>query len=718
MSRRSPLAALALLSLVATLLALPVMPAAARNGEADDLPLYSACPPSAISAAGFEDVSPRSVARDAIDCMVHYGIMPGTSPTTFEPDLGVTRQEMALILIRAAGPAGIDVPRVRDQGFEDIGHLPREVRDSINQLAQLEITLGTTDTTYTPGRVVNRRQMAQFFTRFLREAPVGEGGVAVESVVPDDRVFTDIEQLPHDPYNAIRLIYELGVTKGTTPTTYSPASPVTRAQMALFVSRMLAHTNARPAGITMQVEDTSVTAEDTVDLVVSLRDSEHLPVADASIDLFYLAAGDDGFGSNGRCTSKAVNEAGYNRCVIDLGDETTDGEGNLFYTMEIPQSLTVYAWTGDRNDRFDIGSTDHTTLDFAVSKSPFGFLLTDNMPEGAREVPFGTTVNFTFQVVDEDLKPVAVEDAEIRVLSQDWNDDRRLRERTRTYSTDSSGRVQLTFRFTDPHLDRDGRDWELNLDVLRYDYTRLTDQSTVRILGTPRLWWSDDDPEPSRLLLEQDSVYTKASDSGSARNRVTATLLDQYGDPVRGQRVHFTSEDEDGLYSKLDENDLQDLDEAQNAHRKTTNRRGVATVSYTRDSNVSGVEVIYAYTADCGLSGCNPSVSHFWVDTTPENLDEDDVELRHYDADAETLVFEVPAGGTAPGLYAIAFDAFDHFLEEDENDIPRPISYDAFKDKLASLASDDGSIPSTVTVNMDVTIKSRDVDDVNRFVLV
>ena len=44
MSRRSPLAALALLSLVATLLALPVMPAAARNGEQDDLPLYTACP--------------------------------------------------------------------------------------------------------------------------------------------------------------------------------------------------------------------------------------------------------------------------------------------------------------------------------------------------------------------------------------------------------------------------------------------------------------------------------------------------------------------------------------------------------------------------------------------------------------------------------------------------------------------------------------------------
>ena len=223
--------------------------------------------------------------------MVHYGIMKGTSSTTFEPDEGVTREQMALILIRAAGPAGIDVPAVRDQGFRDIGELSRESRDSINQLAQLGITKGRTATTYVPDRVVNRRQMAQFFTRFLKLAPVGEGGVDVDTVTPDDRVFTDIEQLPHDPYTAIRLIYELGVTKGTTATTYSPAGPVTRAQMALFISRMLSHTNARPAGITMQVEDTSVTAADTVDLVVSVRDKNHMPRADGSVDLFYVADG-------------------------------------------------------------------------------------------------------------------------------------------------------------------------------------------------------------------------------------------------------------------------------------------------------------------------------------------------------------------------------------------------------------------------------------------
>lgn len=63
--------------------------------------------------------------------------MPGASATRFQPDLGVTRAQMALILIAAAGPAGIDVPAAREQGFKDIGGLPGATRDAINQLARL-----------------------------------------------------------------------------------------------------------------------------------------------------------------------------------------------------------------------------------------------------------------------------------------------------------------------------------------------------------------------------------------------------------------------------------------------------------------------------------------------------------------------------------------------------------------------------------------------------
>ena len=695
------MAVLALLSLVATLLALPALPAAGKNGEADDLPLYTACVPSAIGTVDFSDVSERSSARHAINCMVHYGIMQGTSPTTFEPDEGVTREQMALILIRAAGPAGIDVPRARDHGFRDIGELSRESRDSINQLAQLEITHGTTDTTFTPHRVVNRRQMAQFFTRFLREAPVGEGGVAVESVIPDDRVFTDIEQLPHDPYNAIRLIYELGVTEGTTTTTYSPKDPVTRGQMARFLSRMLSHTNARTAGITIQAEDTSVSDGDTVDLVISLRDEDHEPMADASIDLFYVAEGNEGFVSSGRCSSKAILEAGDSRCVIDLGDEITDGDGNLFYTMEIPESLIVYAWTGERNDRFDIDNADHAALDISASKSPDRFLITDNIPKGATRIPFGGTVTFTFQVVDEDGKPVDEDEAEIRVETVERNDNRRLRDRTRTYSTDPSGQFQLSFRLTDPDSDSNDPHGDLVLEVLSYDYGVPEIKSTAKTSPTRiRVLWADDDPDATSVVLEQSSVYSAATSSGTS-NRVTATLLDQYGDSVRGRRIHFTSTDEDGLHQK-------DNGDAQNAYRKTTSRRGVATVSYTRKSNESVREEITAVAEDCTL--CLTTINHYWVDDDPENLTIFDGIVRHYDADQETLIIDFNSN-----LYAISFDSEDQFNDgtEDNPNVKVPVSYKAFKEALAK--EEEERIDSGYTIT--VVIESSDPEDVNRFTL-
>ena len=217
---------------------------------------------------------------------------------------------MALFLIRAAVPAGIDLPRAVDHGFEDIGGLSREVRTAINQLVELEITQGTTTKTFSPDDIVNRLQMALFLARFLDKTHAGEGGTHISDTDPDDEQFLDIEELPHRFYDSIRSLFELGVTTGTSRTRFSPERPVTRAQMAVFISRMLAHTNARPAGVTIQVETTSIISGDTVDIVVSVRNNRHQPVEDALVDLFSAESADKALNSNGTCTSRVTSEFG------------------------------------------------------------------------------------------------------------------------------------------------------------------------------------------------------------------------------------------------------------------------------------------------------------------------------------------------------------------------------------------------------------------------
>ena len=674
---RSWLTVPVLIMLVASLLALSADPARGKNGEADDKPLYTACLGSVLESADFRDiVGYPAEFEKVINCMANYGIMPGLLPQRFQPGLGVTRQQMALILIRAAHIAGIEVPAPRDQGFRDIGHLSRETRDSINQLAQLRVTHGTTATTYVPDTVVNRRQMAQFFTRFLGLAPVGDGGTSVGSVIPDDTHFTDIVNLPHDPYDAIRMLYELGVTTGTTVTTYGPDDPVTRAQMAMFISRMLAHTNARPAGITMQIEQggTSVTSGDTVDLAISLRDEDHLPVIDEPVDIFYVAKDEVGFSSNGRCSRRAMIVEGSLVCTIDVADEITDGDGNLLLTTEIDESLTLYVWSGNRDNRFDLDTTDYASIEFAAAEEASQFLLTDDLPKGATKVPFGSTVTFTFQLTDDDENPVAEEDVEIRLETIEEVDRRVVRERTRTYSTDETGRIQLSFRISDPDRDDNDRDGELTMNLIREDVP-VEDKTSVEILSRD-LRWSDDDDEPTRLLVEQSSIYSEASTSGGS-NRVTATLVDQYGDPVRGERVHFTSDDPDGLSAK--EKDMpDDPPEAQNPYRRTTSSRGVAAVSYTRDSGVSRIEMITVFTDDVTAD----VVLHYWVDELPDGPTTGTV--VNHDDDSDTVVIGYPATVDPPDeIYAVTYDSGDQFNDSDGNAPDGPITYKEFNEQLA-----------------------------------
>ena len=703
MSRRSPLAVLAVLTLVGSLLAVSVSPASGKDGEADDLATYSACVGPATESAGFEDVPSGSVSEAAINCMAHYGIMPGTSGK-FSPRLEVTRREMALFLIRAAGPAGIEIPRAADQGFDDIDGLPRAVREAINQLVDLGITQGTTGSTFSPDGIVTRRQMVQFLARFLDIAPVGEGGIYINDVDPDDDQFLDIEELPHGPYDAIRALFELGVTNGTSRTRFSPDRTVTRAQMAMFISRMLAHTNARPAGVTVQAAVTTVTADDTVDLVVSVRDEDHQPLADVLVDVFSAPTAREPFDSVGRCSSRVVAEFGDRRCVIDVSDETTDGDGNLPYTMIVEESLVLWAWTGGRGDRFDVDETSFASLKIGAGKAAVAFLLTDDMHPEARKVPFGRWVEYTFQLVDEDDNPVAEKGVELRLRSREENDNRVVRDHTRTYETDADGKVVVRFRLSDPDS-RDGDpDGKLDLDVLRADVDDIIDESAVRVTeGSNRLLWSDDDDVPTSLLIEQTLAYHPATDSGrGARHRITAKLVDQYGDPVRGQRVHFVSNDPDGLsYKKGDPNS------AQNAYRKTTSTRGAATVTYYRDSDDPRVETIDAFTDDVNAD----SLKHFWVEDAPEGRTLDDLELLHYDEDRNILVIGCRDLSIIPdsdwcrgltslesGLYVITFDPNDQFNKGSSTE-----KYDAFRDEL-----EEGDIVTVVIV-------SHDEDDVNSF---
>lgn len=233
---RSLIARTTVLAVLASMLVIGAAPA----GAAVDT---TATCPSNVPSAGFTDVAGLDAkAQKAIDCLKFYGISAGTSATTFSPNTGVARWQMAIFLIREAEDHGIVLPSGADQGFTDIASLDATAQKAINQIKQLGVTAGTSATTFGPNDIVPRWQMAIFLVRLAEKA-----GVALPSGAPQG--FTDIASLSSAAQTAINQAKQLGITDGFSATTFSPNTNVLRWQMALFIIANMAVDGVVPTGL-------------------------------------------------------------------------------------------------------------------------------------------------------------------------------------------------------------------------------------------------------------------------------------------------------------------------------------------------------------------------------------------------------------------------------------------------------------------------------------
>ena len=101
--------------------------------------------------------------------------------------------------------------------------------DSVGCIFALGITRGTSATTYSPNDFVTREQMAAFVERFYEMITGKE--------CTGSHPFVDVA-VSSFAFESIGCISALGITTGTSPTTYDPKAVVTRDQMASFVARL------------------------------------------------------------------------------------------------------------------------------------------------------------------------------------------------------------------------------------------------------------------------------------------------------------------------------------------------------------------------------------------------------------------------------------------------------------------------------------------------
>ena len=171
--------------------------------------------PPAGAVAGYGDVAADSYYAEPVQWALDEGIVE-IDGACFSPHSSVTRGEAVVHLWRMEGrPAA---PRHR---FSDI--TTRAQHDAVSWALEAGITRGTGANTFSPAARLTRAEIAAFLHR-----------LADEPTAPPHRfsdVTADWQQAP------VSWMAANAITTGTTPSTFSPNTALTRAQLVTFLYR-------------------------------------------------------------------------------------------------------------------------------------------------------------------------------------------------------------------------------------------------------------------------------------------------------------------------------------------------------------------------------------------------------------------------------------------------------------------------------------------------
>jgi hypothetical protein len=179
--------------------------------------------------SGFLDVPTSHPLYPWVEALVRRGVTGGCSvtPPLFCPLTAVTREQMAVFLLRAKEGEAYTPPPCATPPFADVPCTSPFAR-WIAELAARGITSGCGGGNYCPGAVVPREQMAVFLLRAL----LGPGYVPPACTTP---VFADVPCT--SGFAAwINDLAARGIASGCGGGNFCPGGPVTRGPMAVFLA--------------------------------------------------------------------------------------------------------------------------------------------------------------------------------------------------------------------------------------------------------------------------------------------------------------------------------------------------------------------------------------------------------------------------------------------------------------------------------------------------
>ena len=171
----------------------------------------------------FVDVPNDAYYYEAVKWAVENGITQGRTETTFCPEDTCTRAEIVTFLWRAFGSPEVTAA----VSYTDVD-TDAYYAAAVAWAVENGITVGTSETTFSPEDTCTRAQAVTFL---CRAAGLPEAASALR--------FTDVAESDYFA-GPVKWAVENGVTVGTSDTTFSPEDTCTRAQIVTFLFRLYA----------------------------------------------------------------------------------------------------------------------------------------------------------------------------------------------------------------------------------------------------------------------------------------------------------------------------------------------------------------------------------------------------------------------------------------------------------------------------------------------
>ena len=317
---------------------------------------------SAADKQLFKDVPPTKHFAQAVNELAERNIIGGYPDGTFKPSNSITRGQAAAIIAKMIK---LDTDNVKNPNFKDVSTANGYYK-AIAAMAEKGIIGGYGDGRYGPNDPIKRGQMASILVKAF-------------DLPRDGDIENPFKDVASSHTGNILIIYKLGITTGTTPSTFSPNSAITRGQAAKLIK---ATEDAKPSNVvTLEPSDfgwdliTSITADEInsgLFKAVLIKGKEGY--TEDKVQLIPLKEGKGAIVFHGKTSGTAELE--HRKNYVHIKKEN----GELKLTLEktedlLPTVAKLYMRYGEFGQRTDV-SGDVRNISLATMD---GKLLNDNM---------------------------------------------------------------------------------------------------------------------------------------------------------------------------------------------------------------------------------------------------------------------------------------------------------------------------------------------------